>query len=133
MQRFRSVFFGKSEFEIAWAALAQASRLAGSGCMMRHCLPPACKVVPSSGVLEGFGRRLHRSLTTWIGKQGGFKVHKKHWVDKKSRREEEGRRRRKEGEGRREEVGGRREEREGRRREYSRQYKARTTFSAVRF
>ena len=63
MQRFRSVSFSKFEFEIAWAALAQASRLAGSGCMIRHCLPPACEVVPSSGVLKGFGRRLHQSLT----------------------------------------------------------------------
>ena len=106
MQRFSSVSFSRFEFEIAWAALAQASRLAGSGCMIRHCLPPACEVVPSSGVLKGFGRRLHRSLTVWIGKKGGFKAHRKHWVDKR-------RRRRKEGEGRREEVGGRREKHGG--------------------
>ena len=76
MQRFRSVSFSKFEFEIAWAALAQASRLAGSGCMIRHCLLPAREVVPSSGVLKGFGRRLHRSLTTesddldWQNKAG---------------------------------------------------------------
>ena len=63
MQRFRSVSFSKFEFEIAWAALAQASRLVGSGCMISHSLPLACEVVPSSGVLKGFGRRLHRSLT----------------------------------------------------------------------
>ena len=36
MQRFSNVSFSKFEFEIAWAALAQASRLAGSGCMIRH-------------------------------------------------------------------------------------------------
>ena len=63
MQRRRSVSFSKSEFEIAWAALTQASRLAGSGCIIRYSLPPACEVVLSSGVLGGFGRRLHRSLT----------------------------------------------------------------------
>ena len=63
MQRFRSVSFSKSEFEIARAALTQASRLAGSGCIIRYCLPPACEVVLSSGVLGGCGRRLHRSLT----------------------------------------------------------------------
>ena len=86
MQRFRSVSFSKFEFEIAWAALAQASRLAGSGCMIRHCLPPACEVVPSSGVLKGFGRRLHRRLTIWISNKGGFKVHRKLWVDRRRRR-----------------------------------------------
>ena len=94
--------------------------------MMRHYLPLAYEVVPSPGVLRGFGRRLHRSLTIWIGKKGGFNVHRKQRVDKGRRRDEEGERRRKEGEGRREEFGGRRGEREGRRREYSRQYKART-------
>ena len=44
MQRFRSVSFSKFEFEIAWAALAQASRLAGSGCMIRHCRKARGKV-----------------------------------------------------------------------------------------
>ena len=78
MQRFSSVSFSRFEFEIAWAALAQASRLAGSGRMIRHYLPLACEVVPSPGVLRGFGRRLHRSLTIWIGKKGGFKAHRKH-------------------------------------------------------
>ena len=63
MQRYRSVSFSKSEFEIVRAALTQASRLAGSDVIIRYCLPPACEVVPSSGVLGGFGRRLHRSLT----------------------------------------------------------------------
>ena len=62
---------------------------------------------------------------TGIGNNGGFKVHRKHWVDNRRREEEEG--------GRREEVGGTREEREGRRREYFIQHKAFTTFSAVRF
>lgn len=108
MQRFRSVSFSKFELEIAWAALAQASRLAGSGCIIRNCLPLACDVVPSSGVLKVFGRRLHQSLTTWIGKRGSFKVHSKHGVDKRRRRmrEEEGGRMGKEGGGRREKGGG---------------------------
>ena len=78
MQRFRSVSVSKFELEIAWAALAQASRLAGSGSMIRDYLPLACEVVPSPGVLSGFGRRLHRSLTIWIGKKAGFKAHRKH-------------------------------------------------------
>ena len=69
MQRFRSVSFSTYEFEAAWAALAQASRLAGSGCMIRHYLPLACEVILSPGVLKGFGRRLHRSLTIRIGKK----------------------------------------------------------------
>ena len=78
MQRFSNVSFSTLEFEIAWAALAQASRLAGSGCMIRQYLPLACEVVPSAGVLRGFGGRLHRSLTIWIGKKGGFKAHREH-------------------------------------------------------
>ena len=78
MQMFSSVSFSRFEFEIAGAALAQASRLVGSGCMIRHYLPLACEVVPTPGVLRGFGRRLHRSLTIWIGKKAGFKAHRKH-------------------------------------------------------
>ena len=78
MQRFRSASFSKLEFEIGWAALAQASRLAGSGRMIRHYLPLACEVVPSPGVLRGVGRRLHRSLTIRVCKKDGFKVHRKH-------------------------------------------------------
>ncbi len=78
MRMLSSVSCSRFEFEIAWAALAQASRLVGSGCMIRHYLPPACEVVPSPGVLRGFGRRLHPSLTIWIGKKAGFKAHRKH-------------------------------------------------------
>ena len=78
MQMFSSVSFSMFEFEIAGAALAQASRLVGSGCMIRHYLPLACEVVPSPGVLRGVGWRLHRSLTTWIGKKDGLKAHRKH-------------------------------------------------------
>ena len=78
MQRFSNVSFSKFEFEFAWAALAQVSRLAGSGCMIRHYLPLAYEVVPSPGVLGGVGRRLHRSLTIWVGKKGGLKAHRKH-------------------------------------------------------
>ena len=51
MQRFSSVSFSRLEFEIAWAALAQASRLAGSGCIIRQHLSLACEVVPTPGVL----------------------------------------------------------------------------------
>ena len=66
------VSFSRSEFETAWAALVQASRLEGSACMIRHSLPLACEVIPSPGVLKGFGRRLHPSLTIRIGKKDGF-------------------------------------------------------------
>ena len=108
MQRFSNVSFTKFEFEVAWAALAQASRLAGSGCMIRHCLPRAYEVVPSPGVLRGFGRRLHRSLTIWIGKKGGFKVDRK-----QRRRKVDGVGRRDKGGGRSLEAGGRREKEGG--------------------
>ena len=131
MQRFSNVSFSKFEFEFAWAALAQVSRLAGSGCMIRHYLPLAYEVVPSPGVLRGFGRRLHRSLTVWIGKKRRFQssqeaLSRQGEEEGGGRRAEEEGARRKEGEGRREEFGGRRGKREGRRREDSRQYKART-------
>lgn len=125
MQRFRSVSFSKFEFEIAWAALAQASRLAGSGCMIRHYLPLACEVVPSPGVLRGFGRRLHRSLTIWVGREGGFKVDRKQRrrkVDEVGRRDKGG--------GRSLEAGGRREKEGG---GSIQTVQRRTTFSAVRF
>ena len=108
MQRFTSVSFNRFEFEIAWAALAQASRLAESGCMIRHYLPLACEVVPSPGVLKGFGRRLHRSLTIWIGKKGGFKVDRK-----QRRRKVDGVGRRDKGGGRSLEAGWRREKEGG--------------------
>ena len=56
---------------------------------------------------------------TWFDNSGGFKAHKKHWVNKSRREGEEGRGTRweegvkgKEGGGRRKEEGGRREERE---------------------
>ena len=131
MQRFRSVSVSKFELEIACVALAQAFRLAGSGCMIRNCLPLVCEVVSSSGVLKVFGRRLHRSLTSRIGKKRQFLSSQEAWSRQSEeegggRRAEEEGARRKEGEGKREEFGGRRGEREGRRREYSRQYKART-------
>ena len=131
MQRFSSVSFSRFEFEIAWAALAQASRLARSGCMIRHFFPLACEVVPSPGVLRGFGRRLHRSLRIRIGKKRRLQssqeaLSRQEEAEGGGRRAEKEGARRKEGEGRREEFGGRRGEREGRRREYSRQYKART-------
>ena len=73
---------------------------------------------------------------TWFDNSGGFKAHKKQWVNKSRREGEEGRGTRweeglkgKEGGGRMEEVrkGG---EEEGVAR---RRYKALTTFSAVRF
>ena len=56
---------------------------------------------------------------TWVDNNGGFKAHRKHWVNKstvggKGRRDEGGSGR-KEGRGRREEEGWRMEEREGRR------------------
>ena len=41
MQRFSNVSSKKFEFEVAWAALAQASRLAGSGCMNDQTLSSA--------------------------------------------------------------------------------------------
>ena len=80
--------------------------------MISHCLPLACEVVPSSGVLKGFGRRLHQSLTIQIGKKGGLKAHRKHLVDKRRRRKAGGggRREKKEGGGWREEGGERRKE-----------------------
>ena len=89
--------------------------------MIRHHLPLACEVVPSPGVLRGFGRRLHRSLTIWIGKKPVLKL----TGSIESTRGAGGRRktgggkgaRRKEGEGRREEwreEGGERRKEEGR-------------------
>ena len=72
---------------------------------------------------------------TWFDNSGGFKAHKKHWVNKSRREGEEGRGTRweegvkgKEGGGRMEE--GRKGGEEGVAR---RRYKALTTFSAVRF
>ena len=126
MQRFSGVSFSRFEFEIAWAALAQASRLAGSGCMIRHHLPLPCEVVPSPGVLKGFGRRLHRSLTIWIGKKGGFKVDRK-----QRRRKLGGGGRRDKGGGRSLDAGGRREKEGGGNIPDS--TKRVLTFSAVRF
>ena len=75
---------------------------------------------------------------TWFDNSGGFKAHKKHWVNKSRREGEEGRGTRweegvkgKEGGGRRKEGGGKKgREEEGVAR---RRYQALTTFSAVRF
>ena len=73
---------------------------------------------------------------TWIGKNGGFKVHRKFWVEKSRRSEgEEGRGRRREEGVKGKEGGGRMEEgrKGGEEGVARRRYKALTTFSAVRF
>ena len=70
---------------------------------------------------------------TWIDNNGGFKAHRKHWVNKSTIG---GRGGRDEGGGWRKEGGGRMEEgRKGGDEEgvARRRYKALTTFSAVRF
>ena len=126
MQRFSSVSFSRFEFEIAWAALAQASRLAGSSCMIRHYLPLACEVVLNLGVLRGFGRRLHRSLTICTGKKAALKLSASIELTRGG-----GGRRKAGGGGRTEEEGGRREKEGGGNIPDS--TKRVLTFSAVRF
>ena len=74
---------------------------------------------------------------TWIDNDGGFKAHRKHWVNKSRREGEEGRGRRRE-EGVKGKKGGGRMEAEGRKGGDEegvarRRYKALATFSAVRF
>ena len=74
---------------------------------------------------------------TWIDNDGGFKAHRKHWVNKSRREGGEGRGRRRE-EGVKGKKGGGRMEAEGRKGGDEegvarRRYKALTTFSAVRF
>ena len=130
MQRFRSVSFNNFEFEIAWAALAQASRLAGSGCMIRNCLPLACEVVPSSGVLKVFGRRLHRSLTIRVIKKKQFLSSQEAWGRQEEEKDGGGGRREKRG-GRSLKGGGGREKEGGGNIPDS--TKRVLTFSAVRF
>ena len=72
----------------------------------------------------------------WIDNNGGFKAHRKHWVDESRKEGEEGRGRRREEGVKGKEGGGRMEEgrkvgeEEGVAR---RRYKALATFSAVRF
>ena len=70
---------------------------------------------------------------TWFDNSGGFKAHKKHWVNKSRREGEEGRGTRweegvkgKEGGGRRKEGGGRRKEEGGGGRSRSALFKTRT-------
>ena len=68
----------------------------------------------------------------WIDNNGGFKAHRKHWVNKST---VGGKGRRDEGGGGRKEGGGRMEEgrKGGEEGVARRRYKALTTFSAVRF
>ena len=71
----------------------------------------------------------------WIDNNGGFKAHRKHWVNKSRREGGEGRGRRREEGVKGKEGGGRMEEgrKGGEEGVARRRYKALATFSAVRF
>ena len=71
----------------------------------------------------------------WVDNNGGFKAHRKHWVNKSRREGEEGRGRRWEEGVKKNEGGGRMEEgrKGGEEGVARRRYKALATFSAVRF